>query len=153
MKPDSLYKYVTIQTLHYILSGGVRFTQPSAFNDPFELLPELRVPADAPETPITFSFDIMAKRRLPPVGEVDEDNKTFNCSDIISRDIIKELNSSIGIFCLSKSEDSLLMWSHYASTTISRMEMHSCYIALLRQRALNMFFASSLFPVGVITRR
>jgi hypothetical protein len=30
----SLYKYVTIDTLRRVLTGSVRFIQPSAFNDP-----------------------------------------------------------------------------------------------------------------------
>jgi hypothetical protein len=37
-----LYKYVSIEILEKILDGTIRFTQPSAFNDPFELLPEVR---------------------------------------------------------------------------------------------------------------
>src|SRR6266702_3676633 len=36
-----LYKYVNIEVLRHILDGQIRFTQPSAFNDPFELLPEI----------------------------------------------------------------------------------------------------------------
>ena len=41
-----LYKYVDIAGLKRILQGSMRFTQPSAFNDPFELLPEVVVPND-----------------------------------------------------------------------------------------------------------
>ena len=32
----------------------------------------------------------------------------------MSRDIVQQLNSLIGILCLSRVSDSLLMWSHYA---------------------------------------
>ena len=110
----ALYKYVTIDTLKRILSSGIRFTQPSAFNDPFELLPELCIPADTPEKQITLSFDTRGKRRIPPVGEVEEVADGFNCSDITSRNIINKLNECIGILCLSRNHDSLLMWSHYA---------------------------------------
>ncbi len=35
-------------------------------------------------------------------------------SDVISRDIVQQLNALIGILCLSRVNDSLLMWSHYA---------------------------------------
>jgi hypothetical protein len=35
-------------------------------------------------------------------------------SDAISRDIVQQFNSLIGILCLSRVSDSLLMWSHYA---------------------------------------
>src|ERR1700726_2197468 len=44
-----LYKYVNIEVLKRILNGSIRFTQPSAFNDPFELLPAVVVPNDAVE--------------------------------------------------------------------------------------------------------
>lgn len=114
VEPVRLFKYVTIDTLMHILSSGIRFTQPSAFNDPFELLPEICVPVDQAEQQVTISFDIMAKRRVPPVGEVSESSEDYNCCDITSRNIVKELNGSIGILCLSRVSDSLLMWSHYA---------------------------------------
>lgn len=114
MEPKRLFKYVTIDTLMHILSSGIRFTQPGAFNDPFELLPEICVPVDQAERQLAISFDIAAKRRCPPVGEVGENSEDYNCCDITSRNILKELNRSIGILCLSRVSDSLLMWSHYA---------------------------------------
>ena len=39
-----LFKYVKFQDLMRILDGTIRLTQPGAFNDPFELVPELYVP-------------------------------------------------------------------------------------------------------------
>jgi len=33
-----IYKYVDIAGLRRLLQGSIRFTQPSAFNDPFELM-------------------------------------------------------------------------------------------------------------------
>ena len=35
----SLYKYVKFNDLKRILEGTIRFTQPGAFNDPFEMVP------------------------------------------------------------------------------------------------------------------
>jgi hypothetical protein len=32
----SLYKYVSAGVLSHLLDGKIRFTQPSAFNDPFQ---------------------------------------------------------------------------------------------------------------------
>src|SRR5271169_6849260 len=69
--PSSLYKYVDIPGLKRILAGSIRFTQPSAFNDPFELLPEVVVPNDATERQLSFSFDVLAQRRHPPPGALD----------------------------------------------------------------------------------
>jgi hypothetical protein len=56
----SLYKYVNIAGLKRILFGSIRVTQPSAFNDPDELLPEVIIPADEPEKPLSIAFDIGA---------------------------------------------------------------------------------------------
>jgi hypothetical protein len=110
----SLYKYVDVKGLKRILLGTIRFTQPGAFNDPFELLPELAVPANEPEKQLSISFDVMAKRRYPPVGEIEiSDQRDSN--DTISRNIVKQLNNSIGMLCLSEKSDSLLMWSHYSN--------------------------------------
>ena len=109
-----LYKYVDIAGLKRILQGSVRFTQPSAFNDPFELLPEVVVPNDAGERQLSFSFDVRAQRRQPPPGALNEVPDGCQASDAMSRDIVQQFNSLIGILCLSRVSDSLLMWSHYA---------------------------------------
>ena len=109
-----LYKYVDMAGLKRILDGSIRFTQPSAFNDPFELLPEVVIPNDTVERQISVLFDIGAKRRQPPPGAQNEVPDGSQGSDAMSRDIVQQLNSLIGILCLSLVNDSLLMWSHYA---------------------------------------
>ena len=109
-----LYKYVDIPGLKRILAGSIRFTQPSAFNDPFELLPEVVVPDDATERQLGFSFDVRAQRRQSPPGALDQVPEGCQASDAMSRDIVQQLNGLIGILCLSRVNDSLLMWSHYA---------------------------------------
>jgi len=108
-----LHKYVTIDTLKKILGGSIRFTQPGAFNDPFELVPELHDPEKENEI-LSIRFDLQAPRRTPPVGELPENFRSEFCSDFNSRKILKELDNSIGILCLSEMYNSLLMWSHYA---------------------------------------
>lgn len=109
----ALYKYVTTDILKKILAGNVRFTQPGAFNDPFELLPELHCP-DATDQVLNIAFDLQASRRIEPVGKLQNDFRSEFCSDVNSRRILNELNKSIGILCLSQKYNSLLMWSHYA---------------------------------------
>jgi len=111
---SSLYKYVDIAGLRRILQGSIRFTQPSAFNDPFELLPEIVLPLGEAERRINVSFDILAQRRHPPIGEADNIPENHCSNDATSRDIVQQLNSLIGILCLSKTPESLSMWSHYA---------------------------------------
>ncbi len=110
----SLYKYLTIDTLKKVISGSIRFTQPGAFNDPFELLPELHIPKSFIQQELKISFDVMSQRRSPPVGELNSNFQSDECSDITSRNIVTSLNESVGILCLSRNQDSLLMWSHYA---------------------------------------
>lgn len=109
----SLYKYLTSESLLRVLDGTIRFTQPKAFNDPFELLPEFFTPDDC-EHNLSFDFDLCAPRRTPRIGELENDFTSDNCNDVNSRKILSELNKSIGILCLSKNSSSLLMWSHYA---------------------------------------
>ncbi|HEY5209832.1 MAG TPA: hypothetical protein VIJ42_10345 [Stellaceae bacterium] len=109
-----LYKYVDIAGLRRILQGSVRFTQPSAFNDPFELLPEVVIANDSGEKQFSFSFDVRAQRRRPPPGALNEVPEGCQASDAMSRDIVQQFNSLIGILSLSRVNDSLLMWSHYA---------------------------------------
>jgi hypothetical protein len=109
-----IYKYVSGEGLKRILAGTVRLTQPSAFNDPFELLPEVVMPSDEPERQISISFDVRAKRRNPAEGEIELVPDGWQSGDPTSRQIVQQLNCLIGIFCMSRRTDSLLMWAHYA---------------------------------------
>lgn len=109
-----LYKYLTFENTLRVLDGSVRFTQPGAFNDPFEMVPELHVPKDFESSEISIRFDALAPRRQPSVGELAIDFESDHCNDFNSRKILSSLNQSIGILCLSKNESSLLMWSHYS---------------------------------------
>jgi hypothetical protein len=109
-----LYKYVTLEGLRHILRDStIRFTQPSAFNDPFELLPEIIVPTGTPEGKIQLQFDISSTRPIPDAEEIVESSDGVGSSDAMSREIVQLLNKEIGILCLSRVRDSLLMWSHY----------------------------------------
>lgn len=109
-----LYKYLTSENTLRVLGGSIRFTQPGAFNDPFEMVPELHIPEDFGSKDISINFDVLAPRRTPSVGELAIDFESNHCNDINSRNILRSLNQHIGILCLSKVESSLLMWSHYA---------------------------------------
>jgi hypothetical protein len=108
------YKYVDIAGLKRILGGSIRFTHPGAFNDPFELLPEVVVPNDATERQLNFSFDVRTQRRHPPPAALEAVPDGCQASDAMSRDIVQQFNGLIGFLCLSRVNDSLLMWSHYA---------------------------------------
>jgi hypothetical protein len=65
---SSLYKYVDIGRIETHLARIHKAHPASAFNDPFELLPEVVIPVDEPERPIRIALDLMAERRQPPSG-------------------------------------------------------------------------------------
>jgi hypothetical protein len=110
----SLYKYLTIDILKRVIAGSIRFSQPGAFNDPFEMLPELYTPDSSCDKNLNITFSVTAPRREPRIGELDANFTSEQCNDINSRKILANLNNSIGILSLSKNPASLLMWSHYA---------------------------------------
>jgi hypothetical protein len=100
---SALYKYVGIDGLRRIWDGSIRFTQPSAFNDPFELLPEIIVPNDAPERQISVSFDTLAARQATPDTELETIPEGHRSNDAMSRDIVQQLNQLVGILSLSRA--------------------------------------------------
>lgn len=112
----SFYKYVSSESLEKILNGSIRLTQPSGFNDPFELSMEIFDPYNLNEGPRTFSFDTLHPRRDISKYVIDENFSHDNCNDFFSRKVIQQLNTAIGILCLSKNKDSHLMWAHYADS-------------------------------------
>lgn len=46
--------------------------------------------------------------------DLTELDEKMVCNDFRARNLIRDLTTKIGILCLSKQSDSLLMWSHYA---------------------------------------
>ena len=110
----SLYKYVCIRRLKGILKDHkIRFTQPGAFNDPFEMVPLLLVPKDVvPQGYRSYRFDLTAPRRSDAVihARIGVDH----CSDHHSRDLRQAMDREVGFLCLSKTWKSLPMWAHYA---------------------------------------
>lgn len=107
----SVYKYTSFENLMHILNGSIRLTQPSAFNDPFEFLPEIYYTGSGGE--FNIGVDVLSKPRKSRV-RLPNNFKSDLCNDLTSRRLISGISKSIGVLCLSKNRDSLLMWSHYA---------------------------------------
>ena len=107
---SSLYKYVSIDRLKGILiDNKIRFTQPGAFNDPFELVPRLLVPkGTVPQGHRNYKFSLSAPRR-----PIDVD-KSADGSDHHSRDLRQAPDHEVGFLSLSRTWKSLPMWAHYA---------------------------------------
>ena len=111
---SNLYKYVGIERLKgFLRDHKIRFTQPGAFNDPFEMVPLLLVPQDiVPQGYRSYNFDLRTPRRSDAIvyARIDEDR----CSDHHSRELRQALDQEIGFLCLSRTWKSLPMWAHYA---------------------------------------
>ncbi|MFG1600027.1 DUF2971 domain-containing protein [Klebsiella quasipneumoniae] len=110
----SLYKYVNTYTLEHIINGSIRFTQPGGFNDPFELALEIYNPNAGHDEKIPVNFDLMPLNTDIKKYLINTKMPDSCCNDIISRQLIKQLNNLIGILCLTKNPASHLMWAHYA---------------------------------------
>jgi len=108
-----LYKYVTANTAVKILNGSIRFTQPKAFNDPFELLPQFITPKTIVEQEEhSLSVDCMGSRRKGILRNGVKEKDHYK-GDFQARRIVGSLNDALGILCLSRNPESLLMWAHY----------------------------------------
>lgn len=136
-----LYKYYDENRVGFLEDGLVRFTQPQAFNDPFEMKPHFSTLAS--DEYITELLDeqfeeIIRKEfnDLPVAVKNKISYKEFcvlaqSQKEFISRGV-KEQSSQqaerlkkvmhdrfekyVGVFSLSEVPDNLLMWSHYANS-------------------------------------
>lgn len=110
-----IYKYVTAQTAIRILcSHTIRLTQPSAFNDPFEFLPQfIRRGEELHRIDCVFRFDLQAERRKG-IEKKDASSWDAKTSDIAARELLAELDKQIGVLCLTRNPQNLLMWAHYS---------------------------------------
>ncbi|MEF3101316.1 DUF2971 domain-containing protein [Raoultella terrigena] len=110
----SFYKYVNTNALEHIINGSIRFTQPGGFNDPFELALEIFNPDAGNGEKIKINLDLFPVNTDIKKHLINEKISDPCCNDIFFRQLIKQLNSMIGILCLTKNPKSHLMWAHYA---------------------------------------
>lgn len=110
----SFFKYVSIETLEKILAGSIRFTQPGAFNDPFELAVEVYNPHVGMEGNLELHFDVLSPARNIKNYLLESSFIDDNCNDVYARELRSKIDNSIGMLCVTKNESSHLMWAHYA---------------------------------------
>lgn len=132
-----LYKYLTPARLDVLERRRIRFTQPSAFNDPFEFKPYILSAASQEHLReyVERNFDEILRRELkeyPILSKVLPGESAVELlgsfkSSIpglfqlleprflpgVSAAINSALNANVGVLCLSEIRDSLLMWGHY----------------------------------------
>jgi hypothetical protein len=106
-----VYKYLPPERKTYLSDGLLRFTPPSALNDPYEALPGIS--DEALET----SFALVKSN----YSEVPEDlqNLENDPSPFIEHFLkqgMDKINNTLGILSLSESWNNPLMWSHYTDS-------------------------------------
>jgi hypothetical protein len=134
--PVLLYKYFPAERLTDVVGNRtIRFSQPSAVNDPFDVLPAILFACDsATRAKLRASLAADANEALEMVKMLDEDPEELE--DLFLSDLDDEVeghitmlnlqlkqdeerlrssfDSQIGMLCLTERNDSILMWSHYA---------------------------------------
>lgn len=132
-----LYKYLTPARLDVLERRRIRFTQPVAFNDPFEFKPYIESAASQEHLRdyLEQNFDEILRRELkeyPILSKLLPDESSVDLlrpfkSSIpdlfrllepqllsrVSAAISSTFNANVGVLCLSEIRDSLLMWGHY----------------------------------------
>lgn len=136
-----LYKYVTEDRISILKDGLIRFSQPQAFNDPFELKPHISEIMDRAGLEKTISdllpeiikneydkqsqefrnkipFDIFMSFAEVNAEKIIGDKDVFLASGakIMQQIVCEGIEKVIGILSLSESVNNLLMWAHYANS-------------------------------------
>lgn len=110
-KPERLYKYLTGERIDVLRNGTVRFTQPSALNDPFE---------HAAKLDGVFERPPRAKLDTPPSGSPDPLKALFRTAFGAFIKMTEQPLRKVGfpdryaVLSLAEHNDNLLMWAHYA---------------------------------------
>ena len=136
-----LYKYLSSHRIDVLTHHIIRYTQPGAFNDPFEARPYIEKIADDDDLEQTIDqvlpeeikkaydqlplevravihyetmFKISTQHRESMRGQFGAMISQF--TPMLRRVMDKKMNELLGILSLTEKPDNLLMWSHYASS-------------------------------------
>jgi len=104
----SLYKYFPPERVDFFASHLVRFTPPSAFNDPFDTKPVISAGGDPTQLDL-------ATPHAPMVSQLRQSlQKVYDVMMNRPRMGQNFIGLTYGILSMSERNDSLLMWAHYA---------------------------------------
>ena len=126
-----IYKYLHPHRKDFFKTYRLRFTQPMALNDPYECIPALtETNHDVLLNQAIGSIDneiLMANieergvERQYILGELNKAKEALKekykqsnqVEEMFMESYKRNVNTRVGILCLSKRKDSSLMWSHY----------------------------------------
>lgn len=111
--PRVLYKYRTVASaLRFLGNPGIYFSAARSFNDPFEFKAILK-----PSTNVNAWADMMMQEGLPRLEAYRQANLVVS-NPLRARQVLENAvtatQNTLGVFCMSKVCDQLLMWAHYA---------------------------------------
>ncbi|WP_288368143.1 DUF2971 domain-containing protein [uncultured Alcanivorax sp.] len=117
------YKYLgNVSAECFLKDQTIRFSQPKAFNDPFELQPEFHVLdegfIEGEERPCQFV--IRGHQSSYEKYLITNHTAKTQSRKLDGKNIYSQLNEKIGILCLTQAETlmpaNFLMWAHYAES-------------------------------------
>jgi hypothetical protein len=135
-----IYKYVTTERIDILETGLIRFTQPSVFNDPFEMSPyieaiatdqfidkkfnkehEAHVLKAYNKRPFSFRWKIpfstyyLGFEKSELVNKI-KDTAKGAALNAARESIPSNIDAAVGVLSLTNRADNLLMWAHYADS-------------------------------------
>lgn len=113
------YKYLPdmVGVRGVVQGGTIKFTHPSAFNDPFDCMPSSKFGSFAKlRESNPHLYEVWAARPGSPAQRLMgmEKSKRILREKIQSGELLKLLLEQASVLSLSKIPDSILMWSHYS---------------------------------------
>lgn len=116
LQPMILYKYLSPHRIDVLESGMIRFTQPAAFNDPFESRPHLARQPTVDDLRRLMSVESklgsVAQKSIDDLLNSDQIDRI--AGSLLST-FLRLLSTGTGILSLTEVRDSLLMWAHYGA--------------------------------------
>ncbi len=108
-RPAALFKYLPPERTDFLRTRLLRFTPPSALNDPFDASPVASLGSGAP--PPAPGSGALAKVRPALDAVLEKMADTLLNRNALAQRVVSQ---TYGILSLSNRHDSLLMWAHYA---------------------------------------
>lgn len=114
------FKYLGVEAAKcYLRECTVKYAQPNTYNDPFELLPEIRMLNEHSSKDIAMEIDISGGKNEIHLFEI----QASSLSEYKFREnntLIEKVCEKVGTTCFSESSlkvpVNVLMWAHYADS-------------------------------------
>lgn len=107
-----VYKYLHSERIDVLENSTIRFTQPAALNDPFEVMPRFNLYKEHLKEELARIFEQKFGGKLP--SQIEPMLPTLIDEQLA--DLKKQFGEHFGILSLAKNKKNALMWAHYADS-------------------------------------